>query len=46
VVKSNISSMRGSELPRQKSSRPACFLCEPQIVPAEVSEDNTREQWG
>jgi len=36
---------KGSELPRQKSSRPTCFFCHPQIVPAEVSQDNTRKQW-
>jgi len=37
---------RGSELLRQKSSRPMCFFCHPQIVPAEVSQDNKRKQWG
>jgi hypothetical protein len=36
-----MSSMReGSELLRQKSIRPTCFFCHPQIVPAEVSQDN------
>jgi len=29
-----------SKLPRQKSSRPTCFFYHPQIVPAEVSQDN------
>jgi hypothetical protein len=29
---------RGSELPRQKSIRPTCFFCHPQIVPEEVSK--------
>jgi hypothetical protein len=36
---------RGSELPRQKNSRPMCFFCHPQIVPTEVSQDNTSKQW-
>jgi hypothetical protein len=35
---------RGSELPNQKSSRPTCFFCHPQMVPAEVSQDNTKEK--
>jgi hypothetical protein len=28
-----------SKLPRQKSSHPTCFFCHPQIVPAEVSQE-------
>jgi hypothetical protein len=30
---------KGSKLPIQKSSRPTCFLCHPQIVPAELSQE-------
>jgi hypothetical protein len=34
---------KGSELPRQKSNILMCFFCHPQIVPAEVSQDNKRK---
>jgi len=34
------------ELPRQKSSCLTCFICHPQIVPAEVSQGNKKQQWG
>jgi hypothetical protein len=34
---------RGLELPRQKSSHLTCFFCHPQIVPAEVSQNNKRK---
>jgi len=37
---------RGLELPRQKSSRPMCFLCHLQIVLVEVFQDNTRKIMG
>jgi hypothetical protein len=35
---------RGSEIPRQKQP-PNVLFRHPQIVPAEVSQDNTRKQW-
>jgi hypothetical protein len=37
---------RGSKLPRQKSNCPTWFFCHPQIVPTEVSQDNTRKTMG
>jgi hypothetical protein len=37
---------KGSELQKHKSSRTTCFFCHRQIVPTEVSQDNTRKQWG
>jgi hypothetical protein len=37
---------RGLEIPRQKSSSLLCFFCHPQIVPAEVSQDNKRKYGG
>jgi hypothetical protein len=37
---------RGLESLKQKSSRPTYFFYHPQIVSAEVFQDNTRKQWG
>jgi hypothetical protein len=43
VVRSNLSSGRGLELPRKKSSLPTCFFCHPQQIPAEIFFKTTRE---
>jgi hypothetical protein len=37
---------KGSELPRQKGNNLMCFFCHPQIVLAEVSQDNKRKYGG
>jgi hypothetical protein len=37
---------RGLEIPRQKNSSMMCFFCHPQIVLAEVSQDNKRTYGG
>jgi hypothetical protein len=31
------------ELPRQKSNRPTCFFCDPQIALAEAYQDKKRK---
>jgi hypothetical protein len=37
---------RGSELPRQKSSRPTGFSCHPHQIPAEIFLKTTIENMG
>jgi len=37
---------RGLDIPRQKSNSLMCFFCHPQIVHAEVSQDNKRKHNG
>jgi hypothetical protein len=44
VVRSNLSSGRGSELPRQRISRLTCFFYHPHQIPAEIfPQDNNRK---
>jgi hypothetical protein len=36
----------GLPLPRQKSSRPTCFVCHSYEIPTEISQDNKRNYIG
>jgi hypothetical protein len=37
---------KGSELSREKSSRPMCFFCHPHKVPAEIFSTQQEKIWG
>jgi hypothetical protein len=36
----------GLPIPRQKSSRPMCFVCHPDEIPSEISQDKKRNYIG
>jgi len=46
AMKSNLFTSKVQNLPRQKISSLMCFFCHPQIVPAELSQDNKRKYEG
>jgi hypothetical protein len=37
---------KGSELPRQKSSRPTWLLCHPHQIPAEIFPQDNKRKYG